>query len=603
MDHPTLEYIRGLRKQLETKKAEIVGQDPATIPGSENDKPIPAGATSPDKETKDQTMVPNSGLSTAGAGDDSPITHKNDLTAEQPALTPKKEPEVTGNAEAAVPGGKTAEEKTAETLGAEILAGVDGWFKAKKEAEAAEAAKAAEAKHEAGKEGETQKAAADTQGPSAGTGTAEALITDTGKEPDQTKAVKEPNKKPEETADALKPATGEGSSGETAAAAKAAGDETGKEAAEKCCADGKCGKCSKCKAAAEAAKAPEAKKAGALDMELTKDVLAKIAAVMLATEEGTKLAEETLAKAAGAEAAEKTIAFLSEQNRLAKEAQEASSSAPVTTPDAGAAEAPAADAAGGDVSEIADTLDEMVQSGEISEDQADQVVVELVKALGGGSAPATDAGATAATPAETTPAGEGEKKPDAGAAPAEKKDEGAKEEKKEAQEAPATAGDAAIDQTVAVPPENLDAGNLPQGGMDDITPEEVAGAIDQLVQRGEITEQEADQLVQEITGDAGGEGAAAGGDVSPEAVATAIQEAVQSGELKPEDAQAVLSELENVPAVEGGAAAAPAADAGAAAAAPAAAAMTPADEPKTAGAKLLAAINAARAAKKQAAAK
>lgn len=563
----------GLRAQLETKRAEIVGQDPNTIPGHENDKQIPAGAKEPDKETKDQTMVPNSGLTTAGAGDDSAITHKNDLTAEQAALTPKKAPEVTGNAEAQVPGGKTAEEKTAEVLGAEILAGVTAWYNAKKEAEA-------------------QKTAADTKGPSAGTGTAESLITDTGKEPDQTKEVQEPNKKPEETADAMKPATGEGSAGETAAAAKAA--EDGKEA--ECCKDGKCGKCAKCKAAAK--EAETAKKAGALDMELTKDVLAKIAAVILATEEGTKLAEETLAKAAGAEAAEKTIAFLSEQNQLAQKQAEyeagqrdALALIQKSAQDADSAGS-AAEGDDGSVTAIADTLDKMVEAGEITEDEADQVVVELAQMLVGesGQPPAGDAGSDAAAPASATP--------DSGAQ---------KDEKKEAQAAPASAGDAAIDQTVAVPPEQLDAGNLPQDGLDDITPDEVAGAIDQLVQSGEITEDEANQLVSEITGgDAGAAGAA--GDVSPEDVATALQAAVESGELKPEDVQQVLSELEGVPAVaEGtpandGAAAAP--ETGAAAAPETgAAAVTPADEPKTAGAKLMAAINAARAAKKQAAAK
>ena len=91
MEHPTLEYIRGLRRQLETKKAEITGENPpSTIPGSEHDSKIPAAAKAPDKETKDQTMVPNSGLTTAGAGDDSKITHQNDLTAEQAALSPTK---------------------------------------------------------------------------------------------------------------------------------------------------------------------------------------------------------------------------------------------------------------------------------------------------------------------------------------------------------------------------------------------------------------------------------------------------------------------------------------------------------------------------------
>ena len=573
MAHPTLDYIKGLRAQLATKKAEIVGQDPNTIPGSENDKQIPAGSKAPDKETRDQTMVPNSGLTTAGAGDDSPITHKSDLTAEQAALTPKKEPQTTAAANADVPGGKTAEEKTAEELGAEILAGVDGWLKAKKEAEAKEAA---------------EKGAADTQGPSSGAGTGEALITDNGKEPEQTKDVIPPTKLPESTPNAMAPATGEPANGETAAAAKEAAGEKDSE----CCKDGKCGKCAKCKAAAS-----EAKKAGALDMELTQDVLAKIAAVMLATEEGTQLAEATLAKAAGAEAAEKTLAFLRAQNDLAtKQAEyEAGQRAALATIQKLAQETPAdADGAGSDdVSVIADTLDQMVEAKEITEDEADQIVLELAKSIAGDADPSVEDGSDAATKEKP----EGCQNADCAAAPCEKKAQAVP-----AVVEPAAAGNAAIDQTVAVPPEQLDAGNLPQGGIDDIKPEDVAEAIDQLVQSGEITEDEADELVKEIVADEG-EG---DGSVSPEEIATALQEAVESGDLKPEDVQAVLTELEGVPASgadqEAAQAAVPAVTPEAAPAA-SAAAMTPADEPKTAGVKLMAAINAARASKAQGTAK
>ena len=570
MAYNTLEYIKGLRRNMEQKKAEIVGESPSSMPGSEHDKAIPAGAKAPDKETKDQTMVPNSGLTTAGAGDDSKITHKNDLTADQAALTPKKEPEVTGDAEAQVPGGKTAEEKTAEQLGAEILAGITAWEQ---------------------KQAEAKKQAADTQGPSSGEGTAEALITDTGKDPEQTGDVKGPKKEDMVSPDAMAPATGNGASGETAAAAKSASD--GKDA--ECCKDGKCGKCAKCKAAAAGAK-----KAGALDMELTQDVLAKIAAVMLATEEGTKLAESTLAKAAGAEAAEKTISFLRTQNELAQKQAEY---------EAGRRDALALvqkmaqesqDAVGeGDVEAIANELDAMVQAGEITEDEADQVVIELAQALQGGAAPTEEA------PSAAQAAG-GDTNPEAGK-------DAVQECKKEAQAAPAPDGNAAIDQTVAVPPEQLDPGSVPQDGLDDITPEEVAGAIDTLVQSGEITEGEADQLVQEI---AGGEEAAAGaeGDVSPEEIATVLQQAVESGDLKPEDVQQVLTELEGVPAPDAAAGAAGAEGAaGTSGAAGSAGAVAPADEAKaaedgqtatqkTAGMKVLEAIQAARAQKKAAAA-
>lgn len=622
MAHPTLEYIRGLRKTMETKKAEIVGENPSTIPGAEHDgKPDP-NAKKPDPEVKDQTMVPNSGLTTSGAGDDSKITHTSDLTAEQAALTPTKKPEVTDDADA----------KTAEKLAAEIISGVDAWYAAKKEAEGGV---------------DNTKPTAGTP-PSAGTGTAESLITDNGKEPEQTKPAIPPTKKPEITTNAQAPATGEGSSGETAAAAKAAEGAEGaaaqtatqaaaaqpatqaaaqpatgkeaeagaaaqpaKEAAVADCKDGKCGKCAKCKAAAEAGK-DSAKKAGALDMELTSDVLAKIAAVMLATEEGTKLAQSVLAKAAGAEAAEKTMNFLRAQSDLAekqaeyeagrqyalsllqKAAQEAGGEAGAGDAGAGTGDgAAAADAGAGDdggITEIADTLDQLVEAGQITEDEADQVVLEIAQAIAGDGA--ADAGAAAggdgaAKTAQAAPA--------AGAAGA------------------ADAGNAAIDQAVAVDPSQLDPNSLPQEGAGDITADDIADALDALVQSGEITEDEADQLVQEMVGGAGGEGAGAGEEISPEQIATALQDAVASGELKPEEVQQVLTELEGVPAPDEGAAAAGAAGAagtagageGAAAAAPAAgaAAVAPADEAKTAGAKLLAAINAVRAAKAAPAAK
>ena len=348
MGHPTLEYIKGLRKSLETKKAEIVGTPPSEIPGAEHDAKPSEEATKPDAETKDQTMVPNSGLTTEGAGDDSKITHTNDLLAGEAALTPTKKPEVTADADA----------KTAEALAAEILTGVDAGYAAKKKAEDAEPV-------------------ADNPPTAAGAGTAEALITDKGKEPEQLKDVTPPAKKPEITTDAMAPATGEGSSGETAEAAKEAGAAAAKEAGhgEECCKDGKCGKCAKCKAAAS-------KSAGALDMELTSDVLAKIAAVMLATEEGTKLAESLLAKAAGAEAAEKTLNFLRDQSELAqkqaefeagqrdaialirKQAEEGEGVTDAAADAGGDAGGVAGVEDDGGITEIADTLDAMVEAGE-----------------------------------------------------------------------------------------------------------------------------------------------------------------------------------------------------------------------------------------------
>ena len=603
---------------METKKAEIVGENPSTIPGAEHDgKPDP-NAKKPDPEVKDQTMVPNSGLTTSGAGDDSKVTHTSDLTAEQAALTPAKKPEVTDDADA----------KTAEKLAAEITEGINAWYAAKKEAEGGV---------------DNTKPTAGTP-PSAGTGTAEALITDNGKEPEQTKSAIPPTKKPEITTNAQAPATGEGSSGETAAAAKAAEGAAAQPAAQAAAqpaaqaaaqpATGKEAEAGAAQAAAQPAAGKEAaagaaqaaaaegaaaqpatgkeaeagkKKAGALDMELTSDVLAKIAAVMLATEEGTQLAQSILAKAAGAEAAEKTMNFLRAQSDLAekqaeyaagqqyalsllqKRAQEAAGGEGAAAANAGAG---AGDGAGDDagITEIADTLDSLVESGEITEDEADQVVLEIAQAIAGNGEGAA-AGAEAADGVDTAKVAQAF--------------EAAAAEQAAAAD-PAAAGNAAIDQAVAVDPSQLDPNSLPQEGTGDITADDVADALDSLVESGEITEDEADQLVQEMVGGEGGEGAGAGEEVSPEQIATALQDAVASGELKPEEVQQVLTELEGVPAPDEGAAAAGAgAGEGAAAAAPAAgaAAVAPADEAKTAGAKLLAAINAVRAAKAAPAAK
>ncbi len=565
MAHPTLEYIRGLRKTLETKKAEIVGDNPpSSIPGAEHDSRPPQSAKEPDKETKDETMVPNSGLTASGAGDDSRIAHTNDLIAGESALTPTKKPMVTGDADA----------KTAEQLAAEILSGVNAWYAKKAENDA----------------------------PSAGEGTAEALITDNGRTPDQIRddGVKEPNKKDETSPDAMAPATGEGSVGETA---------------------------------------EHAKKAGALDMELTSDVLAKIAAVMLATEEGTKLAESTLAKAAGAEAAEKTLRFLAEQDGLAQKQAEyragrrdALELLRKSAEDEGVVDE---GDGGGEVEEIASALDEMVDAGELTEDEADQVVVEIAQALAD-EAGEGEGGEEAVAPegceggeCEGAEGGEIEEianalgdmvesgeisEEEAGQVvdeivAAAQEGEGGEEVEKEAQAVdptqevtppadPAMAGDAAIDQTVAVDPSQLDPNSVPQGDMQDISPDDVADAIDTLVQSGEITEDEADGLVAEITGGEGGE-APAEGDVSPEEIATALQDAVESGELKPEDVQQVLTELEGVPApgAEGQAEAAGAAEAAQEVAPTATPAQEGAEapvEPKTAAAAILDQIRAAR---------
>ena len=103
------QILEDIRKFTATKtasfnKAAIAGQDPASMPGSEHDSKTPEEALKPNKETRDGTMVPTSGLSTEGAGDDSPKTRGQALEADQAAETPAKKPLVTDDANA-----KTAE--------------------------------------------------------------------------------------------------------------------------------------------------------------------------------------------------------------------------------------------------------------------------------------------------------------------------------------------------------------------------------------------------------------------------------------------------------------------------------------------------------------
>ena len=66
------------------------------------------------------------------------------------------------------------------------------------------------------------------------------------------------------------------------------------------------------------AAAPVAEKGAGLQMELTTDVMAKIAALILSTEEGAALAEQVLEKAAGAQMAQETLAYLAAQAELAE---------------------------------------------------------------------------------------------------------------------------------------------------------------------------------------------------------------------------------------------------------------------------------------------
>jgi len=190
-------------KQASFKKQAVVGQNPDSMPGSEHDSKTPDEAKKPNKETRDGTMVPTSGLSTEGAGDDSEKTRGQALEADQSALEPKKKPAVTADANA-----KEASDGTAG-LANEILSLI----------------------------GDFQKSAAAPVVPEV----------------------------------------------KVAAAPKV-----------------------------------EKKSEGNLNMALTSDVMAKVAAIVLSTEEGVRVVEDILMKQAGVDAANQVFDFLASQSDLAE---------------------------------------------------------------------------------------------------------------------------------------------------------------------------------------------------------------------------------------------------------------------------------------------
>ena len=313
-------------KQASFSKQALTGQDPASMPGSEHDSKTPDEAKKPNKETRDESMVPNSGLSAAGAGDDSSITRGHALEADEAAETPKKKPAVSADANA-----KEASDGTAR-MANEILSMISGY---QKQAEA--------------------------------------------------------------------PAP-------------------------------------KKQAAAPVVKAPEVKlekKSAGPDMALTGDVMAKIAAIMLSTDDGVKAVEDVLLKQAGAEAANKVFEFLSGQVEMAQkqaafEAGEQAAQAEIerqifeagmkagqaaAEANLGEGEVPgAAEAAGamapegagageGEgqdimIEDIAQALQAMVQSGEIEPQVAEEVLQQLVGGGEGGGAEGPQGGEQ---PAESQP--------------------------------------------------------------------------------------------------------------------------------------------------------------------------------------------------------
>jgi len=212
------------------------------------------------------------GLDTSGAGDDSKLTRGHALEADEAALEPTKKPLDSADAMAEPPS--------------------DG-------------------------SGTTGAAAGQSEG----------NVTDRSELLGSEDAALEPTKEPLDSADAnAEPSSGGSGTAKLAneiladirgaqSKVKEAAPEAAKEAAPEAAKECKCGEkdCSCDKKTKE-----DAKEAAGPQLELTTDVLAKIAALVMATEEGAEFVETKLAEAAGAEAAQETLSFLAEQSELAE---------------------------------------------------------------------------------------------------------------------------------------------------------------------------------------------------------------------------------------------------------------------------------------------
>lgn len=338
-------------KQASFKKQALTGTNPDSMPGSEHDSKTPDEAKKPNPETRDGTMVPSSGLTTEGAGDDSAVTRGHALEADEAAKEPKKKPAVTADANA-----KEASDGTAR-LANEIVSLI----------------------------GDYQKAAS-----------APVVATP-----------------------------------ETKVAA----------------------------AAVVAPKAPAVEKKGGLDMVLTSDVMAKVAAIVLSTDEGVKVVEDILLKQAGAEAANKVFDFLAQQSELAEKQAEF---------DRGAADAQA-------------LIDRQIYEAGVKAGSADRGNADMYFKLGQAAADASLEGA-GTVPGGAEAAGD--------------------------MAAPADAG--------------ADAGA--EAGGEDLSIEDIAQALQSLVEDGTLQPEEAEQVIQALVGGEGAEGAEAAG---PEAGAP--EQAVEAG--------------------------------------------------------------------------
>lgn len=201
------------------------------------------------------------------------------------------------------------------------------------------------------------------------------------------------------------------------------------------------------------------------ELELTQDVLAKIAAMVLSTEEGWDFVESTMSKAAGAEAARETIGFLTKQAEDSQNSEAYNSGAAYASEYIKQAcyEAGAVDA----LTQLG--IDPSVLYGEQEKVANHDELVDLGRTV-------AEEAVKAAQELGVDEAG-----------------------------APAVEGDVPGAEEAAGDMIAPDAG---MGGEEEVTPEELEQALAMLIAEGQIGEEEAGQIMEYLSGAGEMEGAA-----------------------------------------------------------------------------------------------
>ena len=441
MANPTLNQILSDARKLVASKqannvpARIPGTSPESIPGAEHDSKVPAEAYQPNKETRDGTMVPNSGLKNEG-GQSKDITNAHAVTADESVKDPTKKPLCSDDANA----------KTAE-LANDILSLIASAQKQAGVASMVEGGVNA-AKHLghtiAGHAGTVAGGAKNLAGKAVehGKSVAEGAKNLAGKAVEHGKSVVEGAK------DVGGRAVEHGKS--VVEGAKDVGGRAVVYLEHPAVTHGAAGAAG---AAAGAVAAHEHdKKASGLNMELTTDVMAKVAAMILSTEEGAEYVEAFLSKQAGAEMALQTLRYLSEQAELAEKAAAfekgaadaqalidrqlfeagykaaqaqalqlnklGQAAADASLADAGADPVADEGGEGGEdisIEDVTAALEALVSEGKVQPEEAQAVLAYLTEGEGAASeADMADAGADGASPAEDVTGGDPNKMASAG---------------------------------------------------------------------------------------------------------------------------------------------------------------------------------------------